>query len=60
VMANRKEIEPLVKVTLNLYERDYDALRVAYEVIGATVAIRRIVRAHVAKLNERIEAMNDG
>lgn len=58
-MAGKREVEPLVKVTLNLYERDYAALQVAYEVIGATVAIRRIVRAHVMKLNERVEAMND-
>lgn len=57
-MPNKREIEPLVKVTLNLYESDYHMLQAAYEVIGATVAIRRIVRAHVMKLNERLEAMN--
>lgn len=58
-MVNRRESEPLVKVTLNLYEYDYHVLQTAYEVIGATVAIRRIVRAHVQKLNERIEALHD-
>ena len=60
-MAGKKEVEPLVRITTNLYESDYSILKLAYETIGAKVAIRRIVHAHVQKLRQRAEEMrNEG
>lgn len=59
-MAGKKEVEPLVRVTLNLYEADYATMQLAYESIGAQVAIRRIVRAHVQRLHERSEEEVNG
>jgi len=58
-MAGKKEVEPLVRVTLNLYESDYHVMQAVYDSIGPQVAIRRIVRAHVQKLNERVTEMEE-
>ena len=57
-MAGKKEVEPLQRVTINLFASDYAVMQAVYNAIGAQVAIRRIIRAHVQKLNERVEEMD--
>jgi hypothetical protein len=52
-MVGRKEVEPLQRVTLNLFQTDYEAMQVAYNVIGPQKAIRNIIRAHVKRLRQR-------
>lgn len=42
----RKEDIPLQKVTLNLYEGDFDFLRGLYSRIGAGKIIRKLVRKY--------------
>lgn len=58
-MAGKKEIEPLQRVTINLYKADYEVMQGVYDAIGAQVAIRRIVRAHVQKLRITAEEMKE-
>lgn len=58
-MAGKKEIEPLQRVTINLYKADYEVMQGVYDAIGAQVAIRRIVRAHVQKLRTTAEEMKE-
>lgn len=52
-MAGKKEVEPLQRVTLNLFQSDYETMQLAYNEIGAQKAIRNIVRAHVQRLRQR-------
>lgn len=58
-MGKRRSAEPLVKVTLNIFERDYDRLKELYDLQGATVAIRAIVRHHVSRVEKRIAESNE-
>jgi len=58
-MPKRREIEPLVKVTLNLYRSDYEKFQVIYRQSGAAVAIRALVRQHVQKVETRIAQTTD-
>ena len=57
-MVGKSEIEPLKKVTLNLYESDYLRLSIIYETLGPTVAIRQIVRRHLEKLREQEKTLD--
>lgn len=50
-MPRRKEAEPLVKVTLNLYRRDYERMHEIFATVGAAKAIRALVRQHVLKVD---------
>ena len=47
--------EKLKKHTLLLFQNDYKRLQEHYPEIGAAVIIRRIVRAHLEKLDPPIE-----
>jgi hypothetical protein len=58
-MPRKREPEPLVKVTLNLFERDYQRMHELYATTGASVAIRALVRAHVQRLEAKIAQSND-
>jgi hypothetical protein len=53
-MPKRKEAEPLAKVTLNLYRRDWEKLQELYPVIGASKALRSILRQHVTKVEAKV------
>ena len=48
----RKADYPLQKVTLNLFEGDWDFLQATYPRIGASRVIRDLVRAHVNKVKK--------
>lgn len=50
----KKEIEPIVKVTLNLYERDYLRMKALHPTLGPAKAIRALVRSYVARIDNRL------
>ena len=50
----KKEIEPIVKVTLNLYERDYSRLKALHPTLGPARAIRALVRSYVGRIDNRL------
>lgn len=52
-MSRRKATEPLTKVTLNLFSRDYERMQALYPQVGATVAIRTLVHQHVTKVEAK-------
>lgn len=46
-----KASQPLHKVTLNLFEGDFQRLQVYYAQVGAGQAIRMILRSHLNRLD---------
>lgn len=58
-MSRRSNTEPLTKVTLNLFSKDYERLQAMYPQVGATVAIRALVRQHVNRVEAKTSAMID-
>lgn len=58
-MTRRKHPEPLKKITLNVNERDYERMQLLYHKVGATVAIRHLVHAHVMKVDAKTAALLD-
>lgn len=44
----------LHKVTLNLYEGDFQRLQVYYADMGAGAAIRLIIHSHLARLDQEV------
>jgi hypothetical protein len=54
-MAIRKESEPLQRVTLSLYKKDYQRMLDIYPVVGAAKVIRMLVHQHVSNLSQKIE-----
>lgn len=55
----RASAEPLTKVTLNLFSRDYERMQELYPQIGATVAIRALVHQHVTKVEAKTARLVD-
>lgn len=53
-MPRRKEAEPLIKVTLNLYRSSYRRMQELYPSMGAAKAIREIARNHVAQVDMKL------
>ncbi len=53
-MPKKREVEPLVKVTLNLYREDYEKMHVLYAQTGAAVAIRALLRQHIQRVETRV------
>lgn len=53
-MAKRKETAKIAKVTLNLYESDWEFLKEQHSRIGAGKAVRMIVQGHVERLRKTI------
>lgn len=53
-MPRKKLSEPSVKVTLNMFERDWRRLQELYPSVGASEATRQIVKAHVARVEAKI------
>lgn len=49
-MPRTNETEPLQKHTLHLYEGDFDRVGSFFPEIGASVAVRRLVREYLNKL----------
>lgn len=58
-MPRPKEAEPLVKVKVNLFERDYLRLKDLHTGLGATVAIRKLVRAYIEKVDRKIAPLEE-
>lgn len=52
-MPAKREAEPLVKVTLNLFASDYERMQQLYIATGAAKAIRAVIRAHVQRVEAR-------
>ena len=53
-MTRRKEAEPLVRVTLNLFESSYARMQDLYPGMGAAKAIRTLVHQHVAQVEAKV------
>lgn len=47
----RKEDHPLQKVTLNLFEGDFERLQTLYDRLGAGKVVRTLVRSHLRKID---------
>lgn len=58
-MTRRKNPEALVKITLNVNARDYARMKALYPRVGATVAIRALISAHVTKVEAKAAAAID-
>ena len=56
-MPRTIEHEPLQKHTLNLYEGDLERLASFYPELGATVVVRRVVRAHIRQLESGLSQL---
>ena len=46
----KPSLVPLEKVTLNLFDGDFARLGELYPSIGPSLALRKILRAHIAKI----------
>lgn len=49
-MARRKKDFPLQKVTLNLYEGEFDRLQELAPELGASHIVRELVHAHILRV----------
>jgi hypothetical protein len=58
-MARRKEIEPLKKITLNVYARDWERMGILYPKVGPSAATRQLLRAHVMRVQAKAAAQTD-
>lgn len=56
-MSRRKSPEALKKITMNINASDYERMQALYPKVGATVAIRALVHAHVSKVTAKAAAM---
>ena len=52
-MTIKKESEPLVKVTLNLYQEDWRRLQEIFPYKNASLVVRRMLRSYIIKVNNR-------
>jgi len=52
-VAARRESEPLVKVTLNLYARDYERIGALYPELGQARFLRALLRTHLNRVDRR-------
>lgn len=53
-MARRKSGEPLKKITTNVFESDWRRLGEIYVDVGASLALRQILRNHLATLEAKL------
>lgn len=51
----RKEIEPLEKRIVNFFKGDFDKLRDLHPRIGASKAVRLLVRDHINRAEGKVE-----
>lgn len=56
-MVRTVEYEPLQKHTLSFYQGDFDKMAAFYPDLGPSVAIRRIIRAHLKKLESGLSPL---
>ena len=54
-MTIRKEIEPLIRINLNLFRADYDRLKEMYPNNYSTY-LRKLLRNHLNKITEQADA----
>lgn len=52
----RPKQRELQKVTLNLFEGDFEILQSTYRDIGASKVVRTLVRAHIESLEANVKA----
>lgn len=52
----KREKTPLHKVTLNLYEGDFEELQNLHPELGGGKVIRELVHAHVIKVRAKLDA----
>lgn len=57
-MPRTVEYERLKKHTLLLYEGDFDKLASYFPTLGGSVAIRRIVRSYIEKIDHTVPPQN--
>ena len=50
----KPSLVPLEKVTLNLFDGDFARLGELYPTIGPSLALRKILRAHIAKIEAAV------
>lgn len=53
-MSLRKESEKIIKVTLNVYESDWDFFKNHYTKTGASKAVRTLLRNHCMSAQKKI------
>lgn len=56
-MTRTIEYEPLQKHTMSFYLGDFDKMGAFYPDLGPSVAIRRIIRAHLKKLESGLSPL---
>lgn len=54
-MARKKSLEPLVRITINLYEDDYIKLEELFPSMGKQVAIRTIIRKYITDIEKELK-----
>ena len=59
-MTLRKEIEPLRKITINVFASDYERVAELFPTVGPQRAIRQIVRNFVLKIDAKAKGVTDG
>lgn len=52
-MARRKEDMPIKKVTLNLFDEDWEKLQIWHPELGASKVVREIVHAYIRANEEK-------
>jgi hypothetical protein len=57
-MPRRASGEATVKITLNVYEQDYERMKDLYAEMGPTVAIRQLIRAHLTNIDRKIAKLS--
>jgi hypothetical protein len=56
-MVRTVENEPLQKHTLSFYKGDFEKMAEFHAELGASVAIRRVIRAHIRKLESGLQPL---
>jgi len=59
-VARRKEDLPIKKVTLNLFDDDWEKLQIWHPELGASKVVREIIHAYVKANEERFNQKASG
>jgi len=49
----RKAQFPILKVTLNVYEEDWEKLKILHPKLGPSRVTRELIRAHIRRIEEK-------
>lgn len=58
-MSRRREAEPLQKITISVFASDFDRFKSMYPIAGHNKAFRALLRQHIQRVAQRVEAMVD-